>query len=329
MERRLGNSCIARPSQVSWHTLLLPSAGDDGRSTPLNKSECSPGAGVKGQARDIILYEKWQLLVSDYTERQLTVASSKLPALSGLAHAFAFDLGRDQYLAGLWRGNLIWDLLWVVFHDAAKSKSRAPSWSWAAWEGAIGHLRKPNKGLLQPECIVQEARAPAVGHNPFGTVHAATSCIILTGSKLAKVRLRPTNRELDDLMQYPADLYIRGENESIVVGHGMIDGISVSGLKQDGTYKPADLGSLPHHDNVLALLLVRNIHRAEHEPEDGAGSEEFGTGGYSQGLLVPPCASSADLQGLRAYERIGAFKSDTRDAIGLWDSCPEYMLKLS
>ncbi|KAI3339834.1 heterokaryon incompatibility protein-domain-containing protein [Ustulina deusta] len=58
MERRLGNSCIARPSQVSWHTLLLPSAGDDGRSTPLNKSEFSLGTGVKGQARDIILYEK-------------------------------------------------------------------------------------------------------------------------------------------------------------------------------------------------------------------------------------------------------------------------------
>ncbi|KAI0457171.1 hypothetical protein F5B21DRAFT_521425 [Xylaria acuta] len=327
MERRLENSCIARPPQVSWRTLLAPAVYDDGRSASLNKSECSFGTGAKIYARDM-LYEKWQL-VTENIEGQLTVASDKLPALSAFAHAFALALGRGQYLSGLWRGNLIWHLLWMVYHDAVKSKSRAPSWSWAAWKGTIEHSRKFDKALLQPQCVVKEAHAPAVGRNPFGTVDAATSWTILTRCKLVKAELHPTSREFDDLVLHPAELCIRKGNRSIVVGHGMIDGIPTSGLKKNGTFKPEDLGSLPHNGDVLALLLVGNIPHVEHEPGDSAGFKESETAVYSQGLLVTPCASMADLQGLRAFERIGMFRSDIRDAIGLWDSCLEYVLKLT
>ncbi|KAI0802920.1 heterokaryon incompatibility protein-domain-containing protein, partial [Xylaria sp. FL0064] len=312
-ERRLENSCIARPPRVSWHKLLAPSAGDNGRSAPSRKSE---QLMENGADRDV-LYEKWRLLITEYTERQLTVASDKLPALSGLARTFSLAFGRDQYLAGLWRGNLIWDLLWMVYHDAVKAKSRAPSWSWAAWEGTIGHSRKFEKSLLQPQCVVKEAQAPVVGRNPFGTVDAAASWIILSRCKLAKVELRPSDRELDDLMLYPAELFIQHGNDDIVVGHGMIDGISTSGLKKNGTYKPADLGSIPRHGEILALLLVRTEER-----DESSGQVD------SQGLLVTRRASSVETRGLSTFVRIGMFQSDACNTTGLWDGCADNELKL-
>ncbi|KAI0427164.1 HET-domain-containing protein [Xylaria sp. FL1042] len=322
-ERRLENSCITRPPQVSWHTLLARSEGDSDRSELTKESECSHGNVVKRQTRDI-LYEKWRLLVTEYTERQLTVASDKLPALSGLARTFSLALGRDKYLAGLWRGNLIWDLLWVVYHDAVRSRGRAPSWSWVAWEGTIGHSRKFDKELLQPQCVVKEAQAPAVGRNPFGTVDATASWIILSECKLIKVELRPTDRELDDLMLYPAELFITRGNDSIVVGYGMIDGISTSGLKKNGTYRPADMDSIPRNDETLALLLVRKGEILD----EIVGTEESEAEVYYQGLLVTSCAPSVDPRGLRTFERIGMFQSDMRDTINLWDSCAENELKL-
>jgi len=59
------------------------------------------------------LRDRWQCIVTDYSARCMTVPSDKLPALAGLARAFAQARGggNDEYLAGLWRGSLLDDLL--------------------------------------------------------------------------------------------------------------------------------------------------------------------------------------------------------------------------
>jgi hypothetical protein len=44
----------------------------------------------------------WYSLVEEYTNRELSYAADKLPALSGLAHKFA-QATDDVYLAGLWK----------------------------------------------------------------------------------------------------------------------------------------------------------------------------------------------------------------------------------
>lgn len=71
----------------------------------------------------------WRQLVSDYTQRQITVEGDKLIAISGLARIFGRVLqmiaekeeggggkeqGRPHYLAGIWTDNLHHDLLWLV-----------------------------------------------------------------------------------------------------------------------------------------------------------------------------------------------------------------------
>lgn len=87
------------------------------------------------------LFEVWYNTVNEYTRRELTFPSDKLPAIGGIAGAFQ-KLTDDTYLAGLWKSNLIHDLMWssqpaTCFKTV--SEWRAPSWSWASIEAKISY----------------------------------------------------------------------------------------------------------------------------------------------------------------------------------------------
>lgn len=85
------------------------------------------------------LFWRWCRVVQDYSLRGLTKSTDKLPALAGLADQVQKRNG-DEYFAGMWREGLHISLLW-----RAKTKGslryppsfRAPSWSWAAVDGAL------------------------------------------------------------------------------------------------------------------------------------------------------------------------------------------------
>lgn len=91
------------------------------------------------------LHDRWQVIVTDYSARDLSMMTDKLPAISGLAQAFQAQMGGQDYLAGLWRGSLLDDILWIhkpvdIGRRAEQSrpeKYRAPSWSWASVDGNI------------------------------------------------------------------------------------------------------------------------------------------------------------------------------------------------
>jgi hypothetical protein len=89
--------------------------------------------------RKYMEYRQWDEIVSAYTKCGLTKEHGKLIAISGIAEIFQGKL-RDQYLAGLWRGPLPYQLLWRVQDPGATRRPaeyRAPSWSWAAVEGEV------------------------------------------------------------------------------------------------------------------------------------------------------------------------------------------------
>lgn len=58
-------------------------------------------------------YNRWHSLVCRYSNTSITKSDDKLVAISGLADLVRRNL-QSEYLAGLWRGNLSHDLLWVV-----------------------------------------------------------------------------------------------------------------------------------------------------------------------------------------------------------------------
>ncbi|KAE9367060.1 HET-domain-containing protein [Stipitochalara longipes BDJ] len=99
----------------------------------------------------------WQRLGGMYGRCDLTEPDTdKLMAISGLARVIQQELD-DQYLAGLWKKNLLGDLLWRVHKTQRKIQGtvpdgmyekrwdfskrsemyRAPSWSWASVDGLI------------------------------------------------------------------------------------------------------------------------------------------------------------------------------------------------
>lgn len=57
------------------------------------------------------VYRSWRTIVEEYSSRELTRASDKLPALSGLAHLVQASVG-SQYAAGLWVNDFLRGLLW-------------------------------------------------------------------------------------------------------------------------------------------------------------------------------------------------------------------------
>lgn len=74
----------------------------------------------------------------EFTSRSLTFPDDRLPAISGLASVvlkeFPSIYPPTDYLFGLWRKNIIGDLLWR--NDGRSSErqpqNRAPSWLWAS-----------------------------------------------------------------------------------------------------------------------------------------------------------------------------------------------------
>ena len=88
----------------------------------------------------------WNNLVQYYTKCNLTMSKDKLVAISGIVKRLQ-PLFKTEYLAGLWRDDLLRQLLWrVEFHDEERRylagekrpEYRAPSWSWASIDAPIG-----------------------------------------------------------------------------------------------------------------------------------------------------------------------------------------------
>jgi hypothetical protein len=114
-------------------------------------------------------YSAWYWLVSQYSRRALTVADDKLPAMSGLASVFASHL-RDTYAAGLWERDLPVGMLWCATRGKKLNRPatyRAPSWSWAAWDGEIDtNYSWDGKIEVEDIAIFMELSGP----DPFGRV---------------------------------------------------------------------------------------------------------------------------------------------------------------
>jgi hypothetical protein len=100
----------------------------------------------------------WTNVVGEYTRRQLTYSTDRLPALAGIATTMKSDAAAD-YVCGLWKSDLLNWLCWFVARhsnnpnitDTTPIVSRrqpyylAPTWSWASVTGPISY------GIEEPQ----------------------------------------------------------------------------------------------------------------------------------------------------------------------------------
>lgn len=88
-----------------------------------------------------VLNMEWPLMVAEFTRKGLTYPEDRLPALAGLAGWHA-GLSNDEYLFGMWRRDLAFQLAWYREPDGPSSRfgrAYAPTWSWASTSGVVSY----------------------------------------------------------------------------------------------------------------------------------------------------------------------------------------------
>jgi hypothetical protein len=118
------------------------------------------------------VYHAWtHKVISNYSKRELTYESDKLPALSGAAQFFHEKL-QDEYLAGLWKGNLLSGLRWETDSPTTKLQYPAtyvaPSWSWASTNFGVHY---PDGKFFKEFAEVVDVQCDTVGGLPFGRIN--------------------------------------------------------------------------------------------------------------------------------------------------------------
>lgn len=82
-------------------------------------------------------YWMWRNLIQIYSTMSLTYPSDKLAAISGIAKMVQSVI-HDEYVAGMWREDLVGQLLWRIDGQTIRPLVyRAPSWSWTSVEGKV------------------------------------------------------------------------------------------------------------------------------------------------------------------------------------------------
>ncbi|OQU97804.1 hypothetical protein CLAIMM_03689 [Cladophialophora immunda] len=153
------------------------------------RCECNPSPSRKATTPGLLpnllstkhhakIFRTWHRIVAQYSLRTLTVASDKLPAISGIAKKVQTATG-SAYLGGLWNDNLVTDLLWASAphlespHLARRLYGyRAPSFSWASVDTHIQPFEdsEDETAELSPHVSITRTSCTVSGCNPLGEV---------------------------------------------------------------------------------------------------------------------------------------------------------------
>jgi len=166
----------------------------------------------------------WYHMLRDYTSRSLTNSSDKLPALAGLAAAFA-EKTKDVYLNGLWMHGLPEGLLWsspgLGFNDldsksnlSAPNGHRAPTWSWASLDGEIeypigrlGYIDAELEGFTAPT-RAEEGRVLHYEEHENRLFSDPNQVLIMKGKLKSLSELRGFRAEDREVVEQAKDLNI-------------------------------------------------------------------------------------------------------------------------
>lgn len=166
-ERTMAQRTLHYNDRQMYFECLLGMEAEDGHIHTNTKNDLSQQFIVPGYAN-----HTWYSLVGEFSQRKLSRATDKLPALSGWAKKLHTSIGAD-YIAGLWGNELIQGMTWKCKGDrkpASLEEYTGPSWSWASCGGTVDHYK------FFPEAVAEvlgwhvELKEEA---NPFGEVRDA------------------------------------------------------------------------------------------------------------------------------------------------------------
>lgn len=165
-------TCSARESSLGERggyvdpSSVIRSEGDDFKRILSTLSKCSPNS-VKSDSMIA-----WYRLVTQYSRKEMTRSSDKLPAISGIASAI-HAATRYTYLPGIWREDLK-GLLW--FSDESQDPPEGyitPSWSWASRGAASMRYGFEKTITSSDDAEIVDSHTEIIGTGRFGQVSSA------------------------------------------------------------------------------------------------------------------------------------------------------------
>ena len=128
------------------------------------------------------VWTAWHRIVEQYSTRVLTMPGDKLPAISGIASKIR-KATHSEYIAGLWKCNLVSDLLWqraiptLSDNDLHSLETwRAPSFSWSSLNAPVTYYTLDEDELKTLRSCITHVASSVVptGLNVLGTVSDAS-----------------------------------------------------------------------------------------------------------------------------------------------------------
>lgn len=128
------------------------------------------------------VWTAWHRIVEQYSSRKLTMPGDKLPAISGIASKIR-KATNSEYVAGLWKNNLAFDLLWqratpTPFDGElhALETWRAPSFSWSSLNAPVTYYTPDDeeRETWMSNINLVACTAIPTGLNILGTVSDAS-----------------------------------------------------------------------------------------------------------------------------------------------------------
>ncbi|KAK0745567.1 heterokaryon incompatibility protein-domain-containing protein [Schizothecium vesticola] len=143
----------------------------------------------------------WRECVMSYSKRNLGKANDRLPAISGIAALLLPPGGEEEYVAGLWKEAMPFDLLWRCDQTSRlkERKTFKPSWSWGSvhcgvsWPTARQWKEKPE---LSPSKVDSSLEA-SLTYLSSGTYFEHG----LTGVPVRRMDVEPVSSRLGEIKQ--------------------------------------------------------------------------------------------------------------------------------
>ncbi|KAH0444956.1 hypothetical protein CcaCcLH18_00017 [Colletotrichum camelliae] len=143
---------------------------------------------------DFGYYRWWRGTVAKYSSCEFTTIMDRLPALSGIANRFK-PPEPDQYLAGIWRHDILRSLLWRrkgTPHSDAPAEYLGPSWSWVSAPARIEFMHVEEGSASISSASLVSAATVRKGADSYGRVASGTITIRGKVSEIAFEKTIPT-----------------------------------------------------------------------------------------------------------------------------------------
>ncbi|KUI54171.1 hypothetical protein VP1G_01651 [Cytospora mali] len=201
----------------------------------------------------------WGLLIENHCSRNITNPGDKLPAISGLAQRYAAisSFSERDYCAGLWRGTLLRDLLWVHYSgdtygvkeadQMGRQPGRAPTWSWASIDGNTGY-RYFNLAGSETAKIKDCKVKLAVDSDFLGQVKSGV--LVVNCDYMIAVLGPPSTRQNIRQEEWPCTFYTKDESPQVL-----------------GGFWPDDASELESCDTTADLFCLQFVEEAGEEVE--------------------------------------------------------------